>query len=60
MTASRWITTIGGVLIVLITAAAVATFLAHDSKPIGRTARQLHTGKLTVEHHPSHRVGQRI
>ena len=32
MTFSRWVTVIGGVLIVLISAATVATFLAHDSR----------------------------
>ncbi len=32
MTATRWITTIGGALIVLIAAAAVATFLVHDEQ----------------------------
>ena len=46
MTASRWITTIGGVLIVLITAAAVATFLAHDSKPATAVASALRPGEM--------------
>jgi protein SCO1 len=46
MTASRWITTIGGVLIVLITAAAVAKFLAHDRKPATAVASTPRPGEM--------------
>ena len=46
MTASRWITAVGGVLIALITAAAVATFLAHDSKPATAVASAPRPGEM--------------
>ena len=46
MTASRWITTIGGVLIVLIAAAAAATFLAHDSRPGPTAASTARPGEM--------------
>jgi protein SCO1 len=46
MTVSRWITLVGGVLIVLVSAAAVATFLAHDSKRSTATVSVARPGEM--------------
>ncbi len=48
MTASRWITIIGGVLIVLIAAAAVATFLAHHRKQSTAIASAQRPGEMVA------------
>jgi protein SCO1/2 len=48
MTASRWITTIGAVLIVLIAAAAVATFLASDRKQSTAIASAQRPGEMVA------------
>ena len=48
MIASRWITTIGGVLIALIAAAAIATFFARDTKQSTKIASAPQPGEMVA------------